>query len=267
MDRICPKCNKEYDKGFYAQTGRCSECSAKIRKLLEEDNLTAQNADIRNATPPKPRKYGVISSSSGESVKRRTNSSKTAKNNEKKVAKTQTKMLGADMASDPEMVSAAATAPIPHVPTRKTTKEDAADQPMEELFLDADFVDDDPSDIDNSDFTTSDEEAALAELDAYNEEPTLDAEDVAPLGEEFQHTENNSAVEENLSAELREKQRITDALVHKKTKHPEIAPQENRKKFSDNDISKDEPEESAASWLQRCIERKRAESKGRAKGN
>lgn len=79
MDRICPKCNKEYDKGFYAQTGRCSECSAKIRKLLEEDNLTAQNADIRNATPPKPRKYGVISSSSGESVKRRTNSSKTAK--------------------------------------------------------------------------------------------------------------------------------------------------------------------------------------------
>ena len=84
MDRICPKCNKEYDKGFYAQTGRCSECSAKIRKLLEEDNLTAQNADIRNATPPKPRKYGVISSSSGESVKRRTNSSKTAKNNEKK---------------------------------------------------------------------------------------------------------------------------------------------------------------------------------------
>lgn len=69
---------------------------------------------------------------------------------------------------------------------------------------------------------------------------------MAPLGEEFQHTENNSAVEENLSAELREKQRITDALVHKKTKHPEIAPQENRKKFSDNEISKDEPEESAA---------------------
>ena len=262
MDRICPKCNKEYDKGFYAQTGRCSECSAKIRKLLEEDNLTAQNADIRNATPPKPRKYGVISSSSGESVKRRTNSSKTAKNNEKKVAKTQTKMLGADMASDPEMASA--TAPIPHVPTSKTTKEDTADQPMEELFFDADFVDDDPSDVDNSDFTTSDEEAALAELDAYNEEPTLDAEDVAPLGEEFQHTENNSAVEENLSAELREKQRITDALVHKKTKHPEIAPQENRKKFSDNEISKDEPEESAASWLQRCIERKREEQSQRA---
>ena len=229
---------------------------------MEEDNLTAQNADIRNATPPKPRKYGVISSSSGESVKRRTNSSKTAKNNEKKVAKTQTKMLGADMASDPEMASA--TAPIPHVPTSKTTKEDTADQPMEELFFDADFVDDDPSDVDNSDFPTSDEEAALAELDAYNEEPTLDAEDVAPLGEEFQHTENNSAVEENLSAELREKQRITDALVHKKTKHPEIAPQENRKKFSDNEISKDEPEESAASWLQRCIERKREEQSLRA---
>jgi hypothetical protein len=265
MDRICPKCNKEYDKGFYAQTGRCSECSAKIRKLLEEDNLTAQNADIRNATPPKPRKYGVISSSSGESVKRRTNSSKTAKNNEKKAAKTQTKMLGADMASDPEMASAATTTvPIPHVPTSKTTKEDTTDQPMDELFFDADFVDDDPSDVDNSDFTTSDEEAALAELDAYNEEPTLAAEDVAPLGEEFQPTENNSVVEENLSAELREKQRITDALVHKKTKHPEIAPQENRKKFSDNDISKDEPEESAASWLQRCIERKREEQSQRA---
>lgn len=264
MDRICPKCNKEYDKGFYAQTGRCSECSAKIRKLLEEDNLTAQNADIRNATPPKPRKYGVISSSSGESVKRRTNSSKAAKNNEKKAAKTQTKMLEADIASDAEMTSATTTAPIPHAPTSKTTKEDALDQPMEELFFDADFVDDDPSDVDNSDFTISDEEAALAELDAYNEEPALDVADVAPLGEEFQPTENNSAVEENLSAEQREKQRITDALVHKKTKHPEIAPQENRKKFSDKDISKDEPEESAASWLQRCIERKREEQSQRA---
>lgn len=264
MDRICPKCNKEYDKGFYAQTGRCSECSAKIRKLLEEDNLTAQNADIRNATPPKPRKYGVISSSSGESVKRRTNSSKTAKYNEKKVVKTQTKMLGADMASDPEMASATTTVPIPHAPTNKTTKEDTTDQPMDELFFDADFVDDDPSDVDNSDFTTSDEEAALAELDAYNEEPALDVEDVAPLGEEFQLTENNSAAEENLSAEQREKQRITEALVHKKTKHPEIAPQENRKKFSDEDISKDEPEESAASWLQRCIERKREEQSQRA---
>ena len=174
------------------------------------------------------------------------------------------------MASDPEMASAAATAPIPHVPTSKTTKEDVTDQPMEELFFDADFVDDDPSDVDNSDFTTSDEEAALAELDAYNEEPTLDAEDVAPLGEEFQPTENNSAVEENLSAELREKQRITDALVHKKTKHPEIAPQENRKKFSDNDISKDEPEESAASYIKdddvqvRSIERKREEQSQKA---
>lgn len=263
MDRICPKCNKEYDKGFYAQTGRCSECSAKIRKLLEEDNLTAQNADIRNATPPKPRKYGVISSSSGESVKRRTNSSKAAKNNEKKAAKTQTKMLEADIASDAEMASTT-TAPLPHVPTGKTTKEDVVDQPMEELFFDADFVDDDPSDVNNSDFTTSDEEAALAELDAYNEEPTLDVEDVTPLDEEFRPTENNSAVEDNLSAELREKQRITDALVHKRTKHPEIAPQENRKKFSDKDISKDEPEESAASWLQRCIERKREEQSQRA---
>ena len=53
MDRICPKCNKEYDKGFYAQTGRCSECSAKIRKLLEEENFRAVYADIRYARPPK----------------------------------------------------------------------------------------------------------------------------------------------------------------------------------------------------------------------